>query len=326
MNDETAIARIKDISGSIWNFACQFGPFLISQSDKMSQAFARHKMRLAVVDVMKETSAQELQNLQEVKKSVYEKYVKASMEDRPLILRDIDYLEGESRRVETCRLGLQYFSKQLEEVKEEENTSDETKGVSPHWMDIFNEMARAKNENWRKDLLAKALALEATNPGSISPRALWFIGTIEEEIIHAFATLLDISMVAFPDALIIPSVASFANQEMLTWESDSGGMTISNALHIVGETGILSDVSNSGLHMKPSLILNFSYGDFSYNIGTTKYIYLKGAIPTKMGLEIAALYTVKINPLGEEIFKTWIESLNAEIFNITPIKPFPSNP
>jgi Protein of unknown function (DUF2806) len=59
--------------------------------------------------------------------------------------------------------------------------------ISDHWIDKFNQLARSKNEEWRQDLLSRALAAEAANPGSISPRALWLIGTLEEDKFQAFS-------------------------------------------------------------------------------------------------------------------------------------------
>jgi len=52
-SDEKKLPAISNTIRAAWNIARAVGPFLISQSDTASEAYARHKKRLAEVEVWK---------------------------------------------------------------------------------------------------------------------------------------------------------------------------------------------------------------------------------------------------------------------------------
>src|SRR5436190_1007516 len=85
---------------------------------------------------------------------------------------------------------------------------------------IRSELARAHNETWREDLLARALATESASPGSVSPRALWLLGTLEASQFTAFAAILNLAS-RIDDALIIPSNGSFILRDVPDYENDA---------------------------------------------------------------------------------------------------------
>src|SRR5690606_9903590 len=97
---------------------------------------------------------------------------------------------------------LNYLPKSSNETKEPE------KVITDHWTDKFNELSRCRNEPWRKELLARALAAESENPGTVPPRVLWVIGTLEEEAFRSFQSILNIcSLIGLQ--LMIPNVTKF---------------------------------------------------------------------------------------------------------------------
>jgi len=318
MDSEKSLAKWKDFPKSIKNFVLQLGPFFISQSDTMSKKYAEHKMRMAYGDVVKAAAIARIKNLEDAKKSMLTKCVEASAEDQLLIMRDIEYLDREFRRIQTCDMGLDHLSKQLIDGEKEENTDEGQPEFSLHWMDRFNELAKANNEPWRQDLLAKALAFEASKPGSINTRALWIIGTIEEEVFHAYAALLDVSIV-LGRGYIIPG--SYLNSEQLipTWETD-GMSTIGAASYLLQDSGILGNPLASVKLLKENNKYLAKYGDISFGIEPTKNFKINGLIPTVLGEKIAMLYTPKQNSFGKEIFENWINGLDKSTVTITDLK------
>ncbi len=182
----------------MWNIVKNIGPFAITQSEKMSEAYAKHQLRLASVEACKELMMQEISTYGDIKKKLLEKYVEAGPEDRLRYKRDIEEAEKEVRKLNIYNRAIEYLPHETQAEEQESSGDQERKDnnkppISPHWMDKFNEFARARNEPWRSELLSKALAREAKQPGCIGPRALWLIGTIDEYLFHAYASLLDAS-------------------------------------------------------------------------------------------------------------------------------------
>ena len=205
----TAIAKIKDRTKAALGILRQLGPWLIAQSDTASEAFARHKTRLAVVDAGRSLMLKEIATTSKIRETLAQRYYDAVPEDRLRLRADLDETERQIRKLGIYQLALEQIESQPEDPpKCDEEADSVTAEISPHWKDKFDDFARAQNEAWRKDLLAKALALEASDPGNFGLRALWMIGTIDEPIFHAYAALLDVSSVVGRD-YIIPNPYNF---------------------------------------------------------------------------------------------------------------------
>lgn len=61
----------------------------------------------------------------------------------------------------------------------EGGTKQDKAPLSPHWLDLFQQFARTKNEPWRQMMLARCLAQENANPGVVSIRTVWNIAMLE---------------------------------------------------------------------------------------------------------------------------------------------------
>ena len=306
MDIELSLAEIKNKSKTIMNFCRQVGPWVISISDKLSEAQARHDLRKVGVALLEKEMSLEIESFSAIKKDKMKQYYSASPEERIYIRRDLDELDKEGRRFETI-LGA---VKLLSERKEDENKKD----ISPHWMDKFDELARAKNEDWRQDLLSKALMLEAESPGSISPRALWLIGTIEEELFHAYAILLDVSSV-IGGGYIIPDHSKFESKPIPSCALGEH-LTIGNLTFLLSDLGLLGGIGTSAKQFLSGANFSASYGPKIVKVQVLKDVMVHGIIPTKLGNMIAKLYQAKLNPLGKEIFESWLENLNKKTLNI----------
>lgn len=211
----TAVATIKNKAKAYWNIVRQIAPYVISLSDDLSTAYAKHQTRLARVAWCKELMLQEMHTLVQIRRDLSDRYYQAPPEERLRLKRDLDEAERELRKLQTYSIALEHLSSAQEDPEEEGEQAEHETHISSHWMDKFNECAKANNEQWRQALLARALALEASNPGVVGARAVWLIGTIEEQPFHAYAALLDISSVIH-GRYAIPNPSQFANEPIPT--------------------------------------------------------------------------------------------------------------
>jgi len=127
------------------------------------------------VEVLRDLLKSEIETRSAIRRTLLEKFIAAPDEERVRIERDLEYVDGVTRQLNVVAKSLSYGSTG---ESPPEKTREKPKQVEDHWIDRFNELARKRNEEWRSELLARALAEEAANPGSVSPRALWLIGSM----------------------------------------------------------------------------------------------------------------------------------------------------
>ena len=180
-------------------------------------------------------------------------------------------------------------------------------------MDKFSELARAHNEPWREDLLARALAAESAFPGTVSPRALWLLGTLEERVFNAFATLLDLAS-SLAGGLMIPHHQSFANRSIPNC-SLGENVSIGNLIYQLDEVGLFADALTTSRTARKDSAFMAGYGSTSFVVRCIgEDLAISGVIPTGLGASLASFYQPKHNPLGKEIFDAWITSLDKTQF------------
>jgi hypothetical protein len=307
---------------STWNIVKSIGPFLISQSDSMSEAFARHKMRLANVDASKEFLMQEIGTYTEIKKKLLKKDINADPEDRIRIRQNLDEISKSIRQLNIGVKALTYLPASTN--GDSPSTTPPASTLSPepeitmHWMDRFNELARSHNEEWREDLLARALAAESSKPGTVSTRVLWLIGTLEKDSFDAFATLLDLSS-SIGTQILIPFPNKFISRPIP--ECILGlNVSIGNLLYSLEEIGLFGSLIGTSLTLPKGSLAIAIYGQTAFSIHCKDAdLAIPGVIPSNLGKSLASFYQPKPNPLGREIFESWIATLNKEQYPVLPI-------
>lgn len=298
-----------------WRILKAAGHLLVAQSTKLSEEYAQHQLRLAEVEAIRELMIAEARTIAEVRKKLIDRYLDAQPEDRLRLRQDIEYAERDLRQ-----LGV--YQKAINHVPESAvppPKSLATESLDPTddfraWLDTFNDYARKQNEPWRTELLSRALALESANPGTLGQRALWFIGTIDDKSFHAFAALLDIAP-CIGDSYVIPNYAPFSEKPIPTCALGQN-VRLGNILFLLGDLGLIGDVlTTQKIFAEKSLIIA-TYGPHRA-VGTTKQeLRLGGVILTSLGETIARLYEPKLNDLGIEIYKAWLESVRSGPFEI----------
>lgn len=254
----------------------------------------------------------EVESLSEVRNNLRNKFYDADAEERIRLKRDIDETEREIRRLNIVSSALEQLPPpQSNEDTSEDKTEIEKPNITPHWMDKFDEYARANNEEWRKQLLTKALAIEAQNPGTIGPRALWVIGTIDDYLFHAYTSLLDVST-NVGGRFVIPNHQQF-NENPIPNCTLGSDQAIGNLVFALSDLGLIGDTLSSQRSIPENAQFITSYGKNVTLIKTKKKLIIKGVLPTVLGETLAKLYTPVPNDLGLEIHNKWLAGINETI-------------
>ncbi len=292
------------------------GMFLISQFESSSEAFERHQLRKINVESTQIFLTEEARSIATARDTLRKKYSDATPEERIRIRRDIEDAEKDLRQLKTTIQAITYLpqfavqpSNECVDTLEQEHLESR---ISDHWMDKFNQLARSKNEEWRQDLLSRALAAEATKPGSVCPRALWLIGTLEEDKFQAFAAILDISSV-IDDVYIIPNTNLFSLDIpscQLGQNVQFGALT-----YYLNDTGLIADYPSS-LMIKKDQKFRIDDNKSCYTINCKDNLSIAGLVPSTIGSSIAVFYERNMNPFGQKILNDWLASLDSSLYEI----------
>jgi hypothetical protein len=286
------------------------GP-LISLSQEASEKYAEHQMRLAKVEVAKESMLLEVRMYADIKKQLVEEFVKAEQAERLHIRKKIKEIDQEVRKIGVYQQAVNVLETTPQETSPQlllENNQQQEDAYTA-WIDTFNDYAKKQNEPWRQDLLAKALAKEATHPGSIGQRALWFIGTIDERSFNAFAALLNVS-ISIAGSYVLPNQGEHL-EKVVSTAVLGAEMKLGNVIFQINDLGLIGDLMSTQKIFQQEAILPISYGTSHALIQLKQELRISGVILTSLGDTIASMYKPQIDPLGSEIYAKWLETVKA---------------
>lgn len=149
-------------------------------------------------------------------------------------LHDIDLLaqmEGYLRLLAIVKQSLAYLPDEVSGTDDVSEPNSNTAHSELTWWSMFEDFARRPNEEWRSDLLAKALAENDKEPGCIRLKALWEIGMLEADDFGMMAFFCDsaVHIDAKPLVLLDP-------EEQNEFVLDLGdGMRNGNLAHIIAD-------------------------------------------------------------------------------------------
>jgi hypothetical protein len=248
------------------------------------------------VDVFKTAAAMELSGRVELRQSLLTRLVDAPFEERIDLERKIEHLD-ESTRI----LGLALKSTDYQT----ESGTDSGKEIEGHWIDSFNDLARRRNEEWRENLLARALSHESSSPGTVSPRALWAIGNLEKEAFEAFSELLNVCVWPLGN-----SKAFIPNKPRDPYvRTTARGKKIGVICFILGDSGFLADGSAQTVFVPGSERI-FRHGDLGAQIKAKKEIQNGGILLSPLGASIASFCKREWTDEGNKILTEWVESFD----------------
>jgi Protein of unknown function (DUF2806) len=291
--------------------------FLVEQSERGSEAIDRIQFNQAKRKSVTILLEEEAKSLAETRKTIRKKLIDATPEDRIQLRSNLEYCEKDIEQLNTI-VGAFIF---LPEFKNKDsnnrgNTIEENNleiRISDHWIDKFNQFSRSRNEEWRQVLLSRALAAEAVNPGSISSRALWLIGTLEKEKFEAFGVILSIfSMSA--NNYFVPHIAP---ESITILSSDNGkNIVIGELIFILDGTGLIG-LRPSQIFIEKDEEFIFGYDRLDYSIKCNSEFSIDVLQLSNIGDSIARLYERNSNPVGKQILDEWLTSLDSNQYKIS---------
>lgn len=140
-------------------------------------------------------------------------------------------MEGDLRLLATVKQSLAYLPDNLSGTGDVNESDNNIADSDLTWWSMFEDFARRPNEEWRSDLLAKALAENDKEPGCIRLKALWEIGMLEADDFGMLAFFCDsaVHIDGKPLVLLDP-------EEQNKFVLDLGdGMRNGNLAHIVAD-------------------------------------------------------------------------------------------
>jgi hypothetical protein len=159
---------------------------------------------------------------------------------------------------------------------------------------------------------------ESASPRIVPPRALWLIGTSEEDAFNAFALLLDLAS-SIGSELMIRPYQDFKDRTIPEWPL-FGDVRIGNLVYLLEEVDLFADALTTRRQFRQGTQFLTTYGTKRFLIECSgAHLLISGVIPTRLGQLLASFYQRRINPLGEEIFAAWIASLDKDKFPVKPV-------
>ncbi|MFZ2854538.1 MAG: hypothetical protein WAZ34_10585 [Rhodocyclaceae bacterium] len=136
------------------------------------------RLRLTQVKTQEELFNQSCKAVLDNYAKLAKKYASSTTGTQKLALSTLlEQAEGDFRLMATVRRSFAYLPDDAASA-DEQDRGDES---DLSWWSMFEDIARRPNEDWRIDLLARALALSETEPGTIRLKALWEIGMLEAD-------------------------------------------------------------------------------------------------------------------------------------------------
>lgn len=337
MSDEEpkkgVIKKFQGALGASISVVKSVGPFLLSQSEKTSDAYARHQLKMANVEAVKVLLLEEAKSIADVRDTLRKKYVDADPEERIRIRRDLREAEGDVKQLNIAAGAIDYLPEFASRIKQNEDKSETVGDVHPvseHWFDRFNHFARQSNEPWRQDLLSRALAMQATNPESVTLRVIWLIGTLEKSTFDYFTTILDVSSQFKVQTSTTNTVLRFSEEGFAIlgdsvvdrhvpvadarFEGGELNVEIGELCYEIEDSGLLADQTNK-IFLNPNSYMLVRYRTSRpYKIRNISgaEIMFECVMPSVSGSCIATFYEARRTDKGKRFFGDWIRSLFAD--------------
>lgn len=310
-----ALTAIKGTSIRVLNVIRSTGSFLISQSEKASDAYLKYQAKLGAVQAGNEMLRHEAKILSDTREKLVKKFAEAKPEARISIRRDLDELTQAMRRLNIGGMAMMFLSEG--EANNPSTEEPSAKEISQHWFDKFTELTRVHNEQWRENLLARALAAEASRPGTVSPRVLWLLGTMEEEVFNTFSVFLDICCLV--DNQFRMTTLTSLTQRVVKGTILDKNLAVSQITYRLSNTGLIGD-RHSYLRLPKGRSMIFSHGKYAFRVSAKTTLRINSTSLTSLGKCIASFYQRKPSSFGEEMLLAWIQRMKPESADIKEIK------
>lgn len=184
------------------------------------------------------------------------------------------------------------------------------------WWDMFEGLARRRNEPWRQELLARALVEYDRVPGSIGLKAIWEIGMMENDDFGCLAAFCDsaLHIDGKPVVLIEPE-----QQAKFRFE-DADALREINLAHAISaliDAGLVSQAATQFSTKDPVRLEHlkgptwFLHQHVDQSADANHDIQINGFFVNDVALDICKLYEPKLNIASDASFEEF-QSLMTE--------------
>jgi len=308
------------------NVMLSLGPLALSLWPTASKNMLKHQLAEEGILGLKRGLELENENYAAVERTILDQIPKASPKELLEVEQKLEFLRSKRCQIDVVGKALVYLNENENKVEtrpaieiqaanppsppQEEPMGAEI--ISDHWVDHFNRLARQRNEPWRAELLARALAAESKKPGSVSPKALFEIGMLDEVSFHKFILWLNHSVFVEGGRHVVVWFDDYAKMDIAV--PTTGGSTnlryLRTDLEEAGLTGGHGNLVCPG-------ITQVSYGKRHVSISSESHdLTIVGSISTDIGGTLAQFHHQEPTELGYEIFDGWLSSIDRDNFKV----------
>ena len=288
----------------------------------LSREIVSHKKQKAEVDFVRHLMREEAKAIADVRAMHWKALGTASPEARFAIRRQLEQLDEDIRHFSISAKALDYLPPPIAA------TGVPTEPIAEHWMDRFLKLSRAANEPWRAELLARALAHQASGH-EVSPKLLWTIGTLDYDVFVAVSYILDCSCIVAvepgTETPIIPVDPGALMDEIATdYPNNPPNVPyrFGALVFMLQESGLIGEVFDNSIDLyKP--VFTLRYGTETYRItkaNETKRITLPGLMVTDLGRGLSQFHHHTDRQLGRRFFERALLLFSKKPFRKTRIR------
>ena len=177
---------------------------------------------------------------------------------------------------------------------------------------MFESLARRTNERWRIELLARALAENDREPGSISLKSIWEIGMMEADDFGCLAAFCDCALHidGKPVILLEPDEQARFKFEL---EDDRREIVLAHGVSALIDAGLVARASTQFDTSQPVELEHlsgptwFSHKPLNSPEGAGRRIQIDGFCVNDVALDICRLYKPRLNIASDASFKEFRE-------------------
>lgn len=217
----------------------------------------------------------------------------------------LEQAEGDIRLLATVRRSLAHLPG---EPPQEKAPQEEGEKADISWWSMFEDFARRPNEDWRVELLAKALAEGEKENGAIRLKALWEIGMLEADDFGALALFCDCAVMVDGKPLVV-----LDPEEQNEFVIDLGDGRQGNLAYVVADLvdrGLLQKSLTQFDTTEPVCLGHRSGPHYLHHVPPGAENYRLSAIqiaaygPTDYTLDICRLYDVNSNEASDANYES----------------------
>jgi hypothetical protein len=216
----------------------------------------------------------------------------------------LEQAEGDVRLLATVRRSFAYIPNNAIPSGEQSSSGES----DPSWWSMFEDFARRPDTPWRTDLLARALAANEMERGSIRLKALWEIGMLEADDFGMLALFCDcaVHIDGKPLVLLDP-------EEQNNFAPDLGDGREGNLAYVVADLVDRRLVQKSLTQFETTDLVRLDHKSGPHYLrhkppgakdGQQSVIQISAYGPTDYALDICRLYDVNLNEASDANYES----------------------